>query len=142
MRGVALMVLFLSLNFISCTCKKEASAKVSLEGTWQLEYITGPKIAFDALYPSAKPTIVFDVANNKFAGNNSCNQYFGGLILDGNKIDFKEAKMGMTMKACPGNGESTYMDILQKIETYSITDKGKILKLFVGNIEMMRFVHQ
>ena len=114
----------------------------SLEGTWELKYITGPKIAFDGLFPNKKPTIAFDLKENKITGNNSCNQYFGALLIDGAKINFKDAKMGMTMMACEGNGDSVYMDTLNKIESYTITDDGKTLNFLLGNVVMMRFTHQ
>jgi len=139
MKKIILLVVFVCMNFASCSTKKSVLNSASLEGTWELNYITGPKIVFDALYPTKKPTIIFDIKNNKVTGNNGCNQYFGALILDGEKIDFKEAKMGMTMMACQGNGDALYMETLQKIEKYAITDGGKTLKLFIGNIEMMRF---
>jgi heat shock protein HslJ len=142
MKKVMLLVLVICISFTSCTTKKPVLQTTSLEGTWQLNYITGPKIAFDGLYPDKKPTIVFDVASNKVTGNNSCNQYFGALILEGNKINFKDAKMGMTMMACQGSGDSVYMEMLQRIETYTITDDGKTLNLLSGNIVMMRFSNQ
>lgn len=141
-RLVLLFVLFFSMSCTSCTTKKSVSETASLEGTWQLDFITGPKFNFDALYPDKKPTIVFDISNNKVAGNNSCNQYFGALILDGQKIDFKDAKMGMTMMACQGEGSTLYMETLQKIETYTITDNGKTLNFLTGKVVMMRFTHQ
>ncbi|HWS59574.1 MAG TPA: META domain-containing protein [Flavobacterium sp.] len=111
----------------------------SLEGTWELNYITGPRIAFDGLYPDKKPTITFDLKENKVAGNNSCNQYFGTLKVDGSKINFKDAKMGMTMMACPGEGEKVYMNTLEKIDSYSISEDGKTLNFIMGDIAMMRF---
>jgi heat shock protein HslJ len=141
MKKVMLLLVVICMSFISCTTKKATVKTTSLEGTWQLNYITGPRIAFDGLYPNKKPTIVFDVANNKVSGNNSCNQYFGALILDGQKINFNEAKLGMTMMACQGNGDSLYMETLKKIETYTISEDGKTLKFLVGNVEMMRFSH-
>jgi heat shock protein HslJ len=102
----------------------------------------GTRIAFDGLYPNKKQTIVFDLKENKIAGNYSCNQYFVGLLVDGSKINFKEAKMGMTMMACQGNGDSIYMETLQKIEAYTITDDGKTLNFLTGNVVMMRFTYQ
>jgi heat shock protein HslJ len=111
----------------------------SLEGTWQLNYITGPRIAFDGLYPHKKPTIAFDLKENRVSGNNSCNQYFGQLNSEGNKISFKDAKMGMTMMACPGIGETTFMKTLEQIDSYSISEDGKTLNFIMGDIAMMRF---
>ncbi|OOG74216.1 META domain-containing protein [Flavobacterium sp. A45] len=141
MKKIALFVVFICMSFVSCTTSKPAVATTSLEGTWELKYITGPRIAFDGLYPNSKPTIAFNLRENKITGNNSCNQYFGALIIDGAKINFEEAKMGMTMMACEGNGDSVYMDALKRIESYTITDDGKTLNLLLGNIVMMRFTH-
>lgn len=142
MKKLSLLVLFMCMTLVSCNTTKTAAKTTSLEGTWVLNYITGPRIAFDGLYPERKPTIMFDLAANKIAGNNSCNQYFGALIVDGNKMNFKDAKMGMTMMACQGNGDSVYMDTLNKIESYTITDGGKTLNFLIGNVVMMRFTHQ
>ena len=142
MKNLSLLVFVIFIGFSSCTAKKEAAKTASLEGTWQLNYITGPRIAFDGLYPNKKPTIVFDVNNNKVVGNNSCNQYFGTLIIDNEKINFKDAKMGMTMMACEGNGDDLYMETLQKIESYTITDEGKTLNFLIGGIVMMRFTRE
>jgi len=142
MKKITLLAVFICMSLASCTTKKIASEKSTLEGKWELNYITGPKIVFDGLYPDKKPTIVFDIANNKITGNNSCNQYFGALVIDGENINFKDAKMGMTMMACQGSGDKLYMETLQKIETYSITDEGKTLNFLIGNIVMMRFNRQ
>jgi len=39
-----------------------------LQGTWVLNYITGPRIAFDGLYPENKPQIQLDASGN-LSGN-------------------------------------------------------------------------
>ena len=76
------------LLFVACkSSQTNMNTTDALDGTWQLNYITGPRIAFDGLYPDKKPTIVFDIKENKISGNNSCNQYLGKLIMDGNKIN-------------------------------------------------------
>lgn len=140
MKNFFLALVIFSTAFISCDSAKSASkTAAALEGTWQLNYITGPRITFDGLYPDKKPTINFDLKENRVSGNNSCNQYFGALLLDGKKINFKDAKMGSTMMACPGTGESTYMKTLEKIGNYSISEDGKTLSFIAGTIEMMRF---
>jgi heat shock protein HslJ len=142
MNRIILFVVIVFLIFISCTISKPTVKTASLEGTWELKYITGPKIAFDGLFPNQKPTISFDLKQNRITGNNSCNQYFGSLLIDGVKINFKDAKIVMTMMACEGNGDSEYMDTLNKIESYTITDDGKTLNFLLGNVVMMRFTHQ
>jgi heat shock protein HslJ len=142
MRKIALLFIFIGANFASCGTPKSAVKSYSLEGTWQLNYISGPRIAFDGLFPNNKPTISFDLKENKVAGNNSCNQYFGALLVDGSKINFADAKMGMTMMACEGNGDSVYMETLKKIDSYTITDEGKTLNFLMNDVVMMRFTHQ
>jgi len=140
MKKIFLVLTISSLTFMACkSTQSPMKTTTSLEGTWQLNYITGPRIAFDGLYPDKKPTITFDLAANKVSGNNSCNQYFGKLQIDGNKINFKDAKMGMTMMACPGIGETTYMKTLEQIDSYSISEDGKTLNFIMGDIAMMRF---
>jgi heat shock protein HslJ len=142
MNKITLLVMLICLSFVSCTTSKSTVEKASLEGAWELNYITGPKIVFDGLYPGKKPTIIFDMKSIRISGNNSCNQYFGTLLADGDKINFKDAKLGMTMMACEGNGDAVYMDTLNKIERYTITDDGKTLNFLLGNVVMMRFTHQ
>ena len=121
MKKLFFTIVFFCLILSACdSAKSTSNTTTSIEGTWELNYITGPKIAFEGLYPNKKPTIIFDIKENKVYGNNSCNQYFGTLKVDGNKINFKDAKMGMTMMACPGEGEKVYMNTLEKIDSYSI----------------------
>jgi uncharacterized lipoprotein NlpE involved in copper resistance/heat shock protein HslJ len=140
MKPILLIFALFCLTIVSCNSNKSAlKANTSLEGTWELNYITGPRIAFDGLYPGKKPTITFDLKEKRVSGNNSCNQYFGGLLLDGNIINFKDAKIGMTMMACPGEGENVYMRTLEKIDSYSISEDGKTLNFIMGDIAMMRF---
>lgn len=140
MKPIALLFTLFCLTIVSCNSNKSAlKANAALEGSWQLNYISGPRIAFDGLYPNKKPSITFDLKENRVSGNNSCNQYFGGLLLDGYKINFKDTKMGMTMMACPGEGENVYMKTLEKIDSYSISEDGKTMNFIMGDIAMMRF---
>ncbi len=140
MKKIILVLTVSCLTFIACKpAQSTMKTTTSLEGTWQLNYITGPRIAFDGLYPNKKPTIIFDLKEKKVAGNNSCNQYFGALQVEGNKINFKDSKMGMTRMACPGEGENVYMKTLEKVDSYSITDEGKTLNFLMGDIAIMRF---
>lgn len=134
-------LIFFSLFLISCSifkCKK-TDAVSKLDGTWELNYITGPKITFDGLYPNKKPTIVFNIKENQVSGNNSCNSYTGKLNVTGNKIDFTQPMAVTKMMCLDGQGEQVYMNALQKITSYDITDDGKTLNFISGDIAMMRF---
>jgi heat shock protein HslJ len=128
--------------FAACTSMKKTTSLTDpskLSGTWELSYISGPRIAFDGLYPSKKPTISFDLNTNRVNGNTSCNSFNGKLKVDENKINFNEP-MAMTRMACmDGNGENVFIETLKKINSYSITEEGKMLNFLMGDIAMMRF---
>lgn len=140
MKKIVSILILTGLTFIACKSNQSAMKNSkSLEGNWELNYISGPRIAFNGLYPNKKPTISFDLKESKVSGNNGCNQYFGTLQVDGNKINFKDSKMGMSMMACQGNGDQVFMNTLEKIDSYSISEDGKILNFIMGDIAMMRF---
>ncbi|AIM38426.1 hypothetical protein KO02_18315 [Sphingobacterium sp. ML3W] len=107
----------------------------SLSGTWELDYISGPRIAFAGLYPNTKPTITFDIDTKKVSGNGSCNAYNGTFKTENNHISF--GPVASTKMACEGSGEDVYFNTLGKINTYSVS--GNTLTLIVGDISMMRF---
>ena len=125
----------------SCTSKKvvTTSGSDSLEGNWELTYISGPRIAFDGLYPNQKPNITFNLKEDRVMGKNSCNNYSGTIKVDGTTIHFDDQGMISTKMFCEGEGENTYMNTLKKINAYSISDDGKTLNLLTGDVEMMRF---
>jgi len=136
------LLFVLAFGFLaSCDSKKAlvASGSQSLEGNWELNYISGPRIAFDGLYPNEKPNITFNISGNLVMGKNSCNNYTGSFKAEGSKISFDEKGMASTKMFCEGEGEAIYMNTLKKINGYSITDEGKTLNLLVGNVAMMRF---
>lgn len=114
-----------------------ASTTSTLDGTWQLNYISGPRIAFDGLYPDKKPEITFNTADTSFSGNTSCNNFRGKLDADASSIHFPEA-MAMTRMMCPGEGETVFINTLKKINKYSMSDS--TLTFIMGDIAMMRFV--
>jgi heat shock protein HslJ len=136
-----LILVFSGVFLISCKASKvsKSDAVSQLEGTWELNYITGPRIAFDGLYPNKKPTIHFDLKENRVSGNNSCNTFTGNLAVTGNKIDFTQPMAVTRMMCQEGQGEQVFMNTLQKITSYDVTDDGKTLNFISGDIAMMRF---
>ncbi|WP_026730362.1 META domain-containing protein [Flavobacterium denitrificans] len=131
-------LILLSVVLISCKCQK--TDKVSkLDGNWELNYVSGPRIAFEGLYPNKKPTINFNTKESHVSGNNSCNSFNGKLVVDGNKIDFTQPMAVTKMMCMDGKGEQLFMSTLQKVTSYDITDDGKTLNFISGDIAMMRF---
>jgi heat shock protein HslJ len=138
-----LLSLMIGLFLVACNSaktNKKGTTSEQLNGTWELNYITGPKIAFDGLYPNKKPIIVFDLKENRFSGNNSCNSYTGGLNVEGSKINFKSPMAVTKMMCVDSKGETIYMSTLDKIESYTVSEDGKILNFLMGDILMMSFV--
>lgn len=131
-------LLFLSvmaLFFTACTCLK--TTKSLSNTTWELEYISGPRIAFTGLYPDKKPQITFDTTKSEVSGTNSCNGYMAKYTLSGKSISFGEPGP-TTMMFCEGGGDQLFLQTMKKITSYSIDKDGK-LNLLVGEVPMMRF---
>lgn len=113
----------------------EAGAETHvLNGTWELNYISGPRIAFEGLYPDKKPRITFNLPDTKAIGNSSCNNYNIAFHLDGNDIKFADPMS--TKMACEGSGEATFFATLKTISKYSVS--GTTLNLIMGDIAVMR----
>lgn len=115
------------------------AAVAKLEGNWELNYISGIRIAFDGLYPEKKPFIRFDLANSQINGNTSCNGFSSKYTLNANNIKF--APGISTMMACPGNGEKTFTDMLQKVNRYALSDDNT-LTFLIDDVAVMRFVRK
>lgn len=132
------IVLFSCNSAQNKTTTTDSTSK--LNGTWELNYVTGPRIAFDGLYPNKKPTITFDTKENRVSGNNSCNSFTGKLNVDGYSINFRDGLATTKMMCQDNQGEQVFMTTLQKITSYDVTDDGKTLNFISGDIAMMRFV--
>ncbi|KAF2513590.1 META domain-containing protein [Flavobacterium foetidum] len=132
------VVSVLTLFFASCNASKEASNAGNLfDTTWQLEYISGPRIAFDGLYPNKKPQLTFDQKETRVYGNNGCNGYSAPYTLKGKSLTFGEAGP-TTMMFCDGGGEQEFLKQIKQVTSYSIDKDGK-LNLINGDVPVMRF---
>lgn len=115
--------------------KVEASVTNNeLNGTWEADYVSGTRIAFDGLYPDRKPTITFNIADSKANGNSSCNNFNTTFTIEGNNIKFNDPVS--TRMACPGEGETVFFKTLKTVTKYSVN--GNTLNLIMGDIAVMR----
>jgi heat shock protein HslJ len=141
MKNNTLTSLLLSLFLFSACCttktnnKKESDSSF-YDTTWELEYISGTRIAFEGLYPEGKPTITLKKSEMSFGGNSSCNTYSGTFTLKETLIQFGETIQ--TMRFCEGGGEQAYFGMLKKVNKYTIDSDGKLLFL-IDDVPMMRF---
>lgn len=148
MKKGILMILIAAFLISACKISKvnntggSQAAAVNIEklnGDWQLEYISGPRITFKGLYPERVPEITFRMADSSFGGNTGCNSFNGKLIADERKISFPE-HMALTRMYCPGDGETVFLEVLKKVNTYGIKDS--VLTLLMDDLPMMRFVRK
>lgn len=142
MKTNILVCLIAALSLTSACCTKKTNEMKSettnpfYDTAWELEYITGPRIAFEGLYPEEKPTLIFTEKENRFGGNSSCNAYGGNFTKKENSIHFGDAIK--TMRFCEGGGEQTFLNMLGKINKFTIDNDGKLI-LLKDDIPMMRF---
>lgn len=137
MKTPKILFLFILASIIgACSSTKKISNDTLFNTTWELEYLSGPRIAFDGLYPDKKPKITFNKTTNKVEGNNSCNGYSADYTLNGNNISFGEP--GPTTMMYCGEGETFFLNTIKKINSYTIDADGK-LNLMLDNSSMMRF---
>ncbi|MEX2511645.1 MAG: META domain-containing protein [Cyclobacteriaceae bacterium] len=112
------------------------TTKADLEGLWELSYIYDKFKPFDELFPDKKPTLYFDINNEKALGYTGCNTFSIFTYLEGNGIDVL-GFLGITEKWCEGNGEDIFLTVLKSAHTFSIDDEG-ILSFSCGNMEIMK----
>lgn len=111
-----------------------STANNELNGTWEVDYVSGSRIAFDGLYPNKKPIITFNTADNKLTGNSSCNNFNTTFKIDGNLIKFNNPTA--TEMACSGEGEAVFFKALKTVNKYDVNEN--TLNLIMGDIAIMR----
>lgn len=143
MNRIILLVLAIA-SLGACDSKKAAADSgndpASLNGSWELNYITGTRVTAEQLYINKKPMISFNVSESKVNGNTGCNSFTGmiGSVSPG-KITFDE-NMAMTKMFCEGQGETVFLDNIKKVKAFSFSDGGNTLHLTNGDIDVMRLV--
>lgn len=131
------LAFMLTLFFFACSSTKRTIVKEDLYNTtWELEYLSGPRIAFSGWFPDKKPQITFNKVTKKVEGTDGCNGYAAGYMVNGNKISFGEP--GPTTMMFCGEGEKFFLNTIKKMDQYKIDEEGK-LNLMIDNVPMMRF---
>lgn len=93
---------------------------------WRLVELMGR--AYEPAEDGRAAFIVLESATSRASGNNSCNSFFGGYVIEaGQRIRFAN-NMGATMMACPDAAtEATFMGALGKVDNYAVD--GRTLSL-------------
>lgn len=129
------LIAIISLFVVSCTTNSMAKNDKMYANAWELEYITGPRITFQGLFPDMKPKIQFTKGSDMITGNSGCNGYSTKYTLKGSKISFQQPEMS-TMAYC-GDGENVFRKTMTQVDNYRMKD-GK-LEMLMGDVLMMRF---
>jgi len=132
-----LLIAILSLLVVSCTTNMMGKNDKLYDNAWELEYITGPRITFQGLFPDQKPVIKFTEGSDMITGNSGCNGYSAKYTMNGDMLSFADPELS-TMMYC-GDGETVFRKTMKQVDRYRITD-GK-LELLMGDVVMMRFKH-
>ena len=122
-------------NSVLATLNGVSAENEKLNGNWELTYVSGPKIAFEGLYPDKKPHLIFNFANGIIQGNTGCNGFSSKFKLDGNKIKIEDGLQ--TMMYCEGGGEDAFKNMMRKTDSYKI-ENGSLVFSFEG-VPVMRF---
>ena len=128
-------LIIVPLILMSCGTSKQSHSQLHGQ-SWQLDYISGPRIAFEGLYPDKKPTISFDKQEKRVTGMDSCNGYSADYTLNGTSIAFGEP--GPTTMMYCGDGDVVFRKAMQEIDNYSFDSDGRLV-LKKGDVMMLRF---
>lgn len=130
-----LFAILTTLLLSGCTALKNTIPLTN--DTWELEYITGAKIAFEGLYPNSKPQLTFNTQKKEVSGTTSCNGFATKYTILDKTIKFDE-NFPTTMRFCEGGGEQAFLKMMKEVNNYYIDIEGK-LYLNRGDLPMMRF---
>lgn len=131
-----ILVIVLTMLLGSCGTTKNSKDNDLFSTAWELEYITGKRIAFDGLFPDKKPQISLDKTSGKVMGNSGCNGYTTDYTLEGDTLSFGEP--GPTTMMYCGEGEPEFLNTIKKVNRYSLDKEGK-LNLMMDDLPVMRF---
>ncbi len=124
------------LNGCSSAKLPLADAMNLINGKWALQSLAGQS-NLGSLFANKMPALQFDTESMRVSGNNGCNSLSGPLRIEaGNKISF--GQLAGTKMACPGQGESVFMDALNKVTNFKVDDG--VMKLLAGGQELMSLV--
>ena len=92
------------------------------------------------MYPDKKPQIKFSLTENELGGNTSCNGFSSKITINGTQISIAEP-FAKTMIFCEGGEETTFLNMLKKINRYAVSD-GNTLAFIIGDVAVMRFTRK
>ena len=77
------------------------------------------------------------MTENQLGDQINCNGFRSKITIDGTKISIAEP-FARTIIFCEGGGETTFLNMLKKVNKYAITE-GNTLGFIMGDVAVMRF---
>ncbi|SHO61363.1 META domain-containing protein [Algoriphagus zhangzhouensis] len=127
--------LFFLIIFNSCGSVSNINPFALLsKNPWALSSLMGSGLDLNK-FTGGLPSLSF-LDGGKLAGYSGCNDFSGSFQLEGTGIQLDPG--AITKKACPGNGEQTFLDAIAKVRDFKVS-KDK-LTLLQGAEEIMTLV--
>jgi heat shock protein HslJ len=127
-----------ALFFIGCVSSKN-STDTNLSGNWELSVFPTTDKTFEEVFGQRRPELQFDQSKNTVSGTTGCNRINGSYSASNSAFSFGN-NIAMTKMACPGYEESVFLEALNQINRYEITD-GQ-LRLMHDSTLVMSFVRK
>jgi len=138
---VALLLTGILAGSASCssahkTNKAAAGRTAVVNGDWELQDLPGTTIPMSQLYTGKRPFLHIDVAAGRASGNTGCNSFSGPVRVRSGHIRFSENMM-MTKMYCQGEGETSFIQVLKKVDAYR--SDSATLTLLSAELPVMQF---
>ena len=95
------------------------SADYRLHDIWVLKEMNGKILTTDD-YAKEAPRMEINVKDKKVMGYTSCNNFFGGLLTEADKITFSD--LASTRMFCEKSVENEFLKALEEAERFEIKD--------------------
>jgi len=128
---ILLMITLLANLLIGCTSSREKSNEL-INDSWTIEIINGVSYNPDS-GNGVRPVVEINLKEAQFAGNTSCNNMSGKVIVEGGKITFSD--IVTTKMFCMESIEQEFLIALGKVNRYKI-ERMRLL-LFEDDTELM-----
>ncbi|WP_296703542.1 META domain-containing protein [Algoriphagus sp.] len=129
----SISIILLAFLLVECKPVQKTAMGLLENKTWELNSMNDIS-SLQESFPSGVPTLEFSEAG-KLTGFSGCNDFSGIYSLEGKKLKLDPG--AMTRKACPGNGESSFITALGKVVKFKSSDTE--IKLLGESGELMSF---
>ena len=116
-----LLSFLVSISLIPGCVSSKNGTDTNLAGSWELSVFPTTDKTFEEVFGQRKPELMFDQSKNTVSGSTGCNRINGSYAVNNNAFSFG-SNLAMTKMACPGYEESVFLDALNRINRYEISN--------------------